>query len=88
MDHRAAKEACKNSAMISKFPREIEDFANMFVTMQIKRHAADYDPTSQFTKSAVAQDIVDAETVIQDFSRAPIKDRRAFAAYVLFRTRN
>ena len=69
------------------FPREIEDFANAFVTMQAKRHEADYDPNSTFYKSAVEQDIADVEDVIDRFRSAPPKDRRAFAAFVLFKKR-
>ena len=73
--------------MLSKFPKEIEDFANMFVTMQDKRHKADYDPTENFWKSSVIQDINAVEQAIKGFKTAPLKDRRAFAAYVLFKIR-
>jgi len=72
---------------MSTFQREIEDFANMFVAMQIKRHAADYDPVGSYAKSAVLQDIDDAEAVVREFQAVPIRDRRAFAANVLFKSR-
>ena len=76
-----------NNEILKQFPREIEDFGNAFVAMQKKRHAADYDPTDVYYKSAVLQDIQDTETVIKNFAGASVKDRRAFAAFVLFKRR-
>lgn len=84
LEHGPAKTRCKEK-LISKFPQAIEDFANLFVAMQEKRHNADYDPYIKLTKSEVRLDIRTAEQAIADFSAAPIKDRRAFSAYVLFR---
>ena len=55
----------------------------MFVDLQKKRHRADYDPYAVFSKLEVVQGIQEAEKVIRDFVRAPRKDRRAFAVYVL-----
>lgn len=55
--------------------------------MQKKRHAADYDPLAKFTKSEVTTDIETTEFVIREFSKAKVKDRRAFAALVLFPAR-
>jgi hypothetical protein len=86
LDHGSAKNACQNND-ISKFPKEIQDFANTFVTMQAKRHAADYDPKAKAFKSAVAIDIDTVESVISGFNKSAVKDRRAFAAWVLFKLR-
>ena len=72
---------------MKEFPRDVEDLANTFVTMQMKRHQADYDPSERFYKSSVQQDIAQVEDVIQRFSSVSIKNRRAFAAFVLFRKR-
>jgi hypothetical protein len=74
-----------NANKISRFPKKIQDFAGMFVTMQEKRHKADYDPKAKARKSEVATDIDAVEGVIEDFESASTKDRRAFAAFVLFR---
>lgn len=82
-----AKANCKNQSVVKKFPKEVEDFANAFVSLQTKRHAADYDPNQMFYKSAVKQDIAIAARVIRDFDATPIKHRRAFAAFVLFKSR-
>lgn len=74
--------------MIAKFPAEIQNFANLFVHMQKKRHRADYDPGGIFLKDAVIQDIAEAEYYIGRFNKVPTKDRRAFAVYVLLNIRN
>lgn len=86
LDHGVCKKNCMNSA-ISAFPRDIQDFANFFVTMQKKRHSADYDPTYRTYKSEVLLDLAQAHQTITDFENAPIRDRRAFAAFVLFKHR-
>ena len=87
LDHGLAKNNCKNQETIKKFPKEIEDFANMFVALQTKRHMADYDPDARFYKSEVRQDVAEAADVMDRFKDVPLKDRRAFAAYVLFKSR-
>jgi hypothetical protein len=86
LEHNFAKGACSDG-IISKFPKAIEDFANAFVTMQEKRHAADYDPYTKLTKSEVLQDILLVEQTIRDFQKEKPKDRRAFCALVLFKKR-
>jgi hypothetical protein len=87
LEHGPTKDKCANSKMIRKFPKEIEDFANAFVTMQAKRHDADYDPVASFTKSSVETDIKLVEQAIKDFRAAKAMDRRAFCAYVLLKNR-
>ena len=75
------------SAVIIKFPKEIEDFANLFHEMQVRRHTADYDPTSRFSRTDAITAIEAAEDAIKAFRRAPIKDRRAFAAWTAMKQR-
>lgn len=87
LNHGDAKTACANQSMIGRFPDEIRDFANRFVYLQDRRHLADYDPLIRFGKSQVVADIKAAEQVIKAFQQASLKDRRAFAAHVLFRKR-
>jgi hypothetical protein len=87
VEHGFAKNACMDGKIVTKFPKEIEDFANTFVTMQTKRHSADYDPYSKFAKSEVTQDIATVVEAIIKFRSAPAKDRRAFCAHVLFKKR-
>ena len=56
--------------------------------MQQKRHDADYDPDAAFVKSEVLASISEAEAAIQRFGEAPLRDRRAFAVYVLLDLRS
>ena len=83
LQHGTARQRCERQNIIIKFPDEIQDFAERFVDMQQKRHEADYDPDATFSKSDVIQDITDAEDVIHCFNSVPVRDRRAFAVYVL-----
>jgi hypothetical protein len=87
LEHGVAKNACQNQAILSQFPGPIEKFADLFVVMQVKRHAADYDPAKRYTRSEVLQDIGNVETTLAAFAAQPRKDRQAFSAYVLFKTR-
>ena len=87
LEHGLARSNCKNKSFISKFPREIENFANAFVALQEKRHLADYDPSARFSKHEVRREIAAARAIIEGFQAVRAKHRRAFAVYVLFRTR-
>ncbi|MCW5697757.1 MAG: hypothetical protein KIS96_13620 [Bauldia sp.] len=87
LEHGTAKNACLNGTVMPAFPRSIRNFADLFVQMQIKRHAADYDPDAKPYKSAVLGDIAAVETVLAGFRAAPVKHRQAFAALVLFKIR-
>ena len=87
LEHGRAKQRAGQDS-IYKFPREIQEFAKRFAEMQKKRETADYDPSASFTQSSVIGDIDDAADVIAQFRQAPVRDRRAFAAYVLMPLRN
>jgi hypothetical protein len=87
LEHGRAKNACKAIETIKKFPIGIQDFASVFVTMQAKRHEADYEPEMTLLPSAVDSDIRAAESAIVDFMACPKKDTTAFAVWVLFKTR-
>ena len=87
LEHGLARNNCRNKNFLSKFPQEVEDFANAFVSLQEKRHSADYDPFARFNKLEVESDIAAARRVIEGFQSASTKHRRAFAVYVLFKTR-
>ena len=70
------------------FPREIRKFADCFVDLQGKRNEADYDPEGRWDKAEVAEDVATAEDVIREFEAAPLRERRAFAIFVLLKNRN
>lgn len=53
--------------------------------MQQARNKADYDPHSKFSKSLVEDYINRDLEVMKDFSKADVKDKKAFCVHVLFR---
>lgn len=85
LEHGYAKAQCENMSVIKRFPKAIEDFANAFVTLQKKRHDADYNPLARLSKSTVQADIALAEQAIRAFKSESVADRRALCAWVLFR---
>ena len=87
LQHATVRRRCRRNT-INRFPFAIQEFAETFVVMQVKRHSADYDPDATSLKSDVIQDIDTAEDAIKLFSEAPRADRRAFAIYVLLDIRN
>ena len=87
VNHGRAQEACRSRETRS-LPIEIRDFANLFVDLQDKRHRADYDPLAVFYKSEVERLILDTRAVLREFENADRRERRSFAALVLFRSRN
>lgn len=87
LDHGRAKDACSNHSVLKEFPKSIEDFANLFCSMQMKRHEADYDPDISLFKSDVETDVALVRQAITNFKCEPMKDRRAFCVHILFKTR-
>lgn len=69
------------------FSSAIVAFGTQLVQMQIRRHDADYNPHAAFLKSEVLSELSTTRQAIEDFCREPVKDRRAFAAYVLLKDR-
>ena len=88
VEHGFSKNQCKNKSILEQFPKEIEDFANQFVALQEKRHQADYDPFSRFTRNDVITSIEAAEIGIRKLQAATIKDKRAFAAWTAMKNRS
>jgi len=86
LEHGQATSRCKHQS-IRKFPDAIQDFADTFAALQLKRHLADYDPEFLFKKSEVIESINRAVATITRFNAAPLKHRRAFAIYVLMKLR-
>ncbi len=87
LDHNAAKRRCQDTKSIGRFSESTRIFAKIFTQMQEQRHRADYAPDAIFGKSEVIQRINDVEDVISNFERESLTNRRAFAAYVLFKGR-
>lgn len=87
LEHHQVSNRCANAGIIRRFPREIQDFADLFVQMQKKREIADYDPRPRFLRSEVKKDIEAVEQAIADFQRMQLCDRRAFAVWVVVKDR-
>ncbi len=87
LEQGAARQRCNHRQFIRRFPAGVQDFAAKFVGMQQKRHTADYAPDGTFAKIDVLRDITAAAETIRQFQRVPVKDRRAFAVYVLLSVR-
>ena len=87
LEHGHALNQCRNRAVVDRFPSAIRDFARHFVETQRYRHHADYTPTTNFVRSWVMALIEQTEQIINRFNNVPVRDRRAFAIYVLFRLR-
>lgn len=94
LDHGLARRRCIDRNMIARFPVDIQKFGEFFVFMQRLRHLADYDPDAKdtldlpFSRLAILQIIDDVEGTIRNFNRVSLRDRRAFAVYVLLPVRN
>ena len=87
LEHGPARNQCSNTAVMARFPQEIQDFGELFTSMQRLRHYADYDPEARFTRDRVLQLIDETARIIDRFDNVSTQDRRAFAILVLFRLR-
>lgn len=88
IEHGLAKAACLECRTPGKgFPTAIVDYAQLFTQLQIRRHAADYDPTARFSAMAAEQLITRAEAATAAFDAEPERHRRAFALLVAVRRR-
>ena len=72
---------------MGRFPDAIQEFAVVFIEMQKRRELADYAHEGTFFKDDVMQEIEKANDVIRLFRSVPLKDRRAFAVYLLLPSR-
>lgn len=82
VDHGQAKTRCKESNT-KGFPSTVQAFADSFVTLQEYRHRADYSPDQHFTKHEASIIVGLARSAVAAISKAPSKDRRAFAIHIL-----
>ncbi len=87
VEHGLAKSRCAHGHFRDNFPNSAIKFCFIFTHLQEKRHESDYDPFVSFLRSDVEEAITLAETAISliDKQNMELADRRAFAAWVLFR---
>ncbi|MEQ1717319.1 MAG: hypothetical protein ABL907_15290 [Hyphomicrobium sp.] len=86
LQHGPAKSACVSVRNLG-FPQSIQNCADAFVTLQQKRHDADYDPDCRVLRADAIEAIDLAENAIRDLRASPRRDRVAFAVQVLFTKR-
>ena len=85
LDHGTARaQMVKNET--ATFDPAIQDFGNTFLTLQLNRHEADYNPNPQapFKRSETTRHIQRAREAIERFQSVSIQERRRLATYILF----
>jgi hypothetical protein len=83
LDHRDITAACEKARNARfGFPKEIFDFAVLFLEMHKSRQKADYDPVSIFVPQQVQSKISNIEDAFREHAIASRDDRRAFAILV------
>ena len=87
LEHGPTVRRLNNQSGMRGFPREMQDFGQLFVDLQAQRHRADYDPTASFDRATVLQLVAEAEQHIIGLENATPAACRDFAIYVLFRDR-
>jgi len=89
LEHGLAKSACEQcTGKKSEFPAVIKQFSLYFVSMQERRHSADYDPSVKFIRAEVLSEIESTKIAIEKFvAYRSTKHKQAFAALVLFKSR-
>ena len=78
---------CQNKLVMNQFPMNIQVFAISFVSLQEKRHQADYNPENELTFFEVLADIYAAQKGIEMLNNSSIEDRTAFAVYTVMQKR-
>lgn len=86
LEHGAAKSACEAVRNLG-FPQSIVTCADAFVTLQQKRHDADYNPEHRVLRADAVAAIRLAEKALRDLKATPKKDRKAFAVQLLHKRR-
>ena len=87
LEHRKARTACENKLALAAFPLEVRRFADVFAALQKARQQADYALDARYSKADVRAAIDTVEDAIAAFERVDARNRRAFAAHVLFKRR-
>ena len=87
LEHGYARQRCQSMQRDSRFSTAICALAERFVSLQSRRHRADYDPEVPFSQREILAEIEQASQLIADFRNTPAQERRAFAIFILMRER-
>lgn len=86
IEHGFARKACEQAIKLG-FAEPVVRCAFLFVELQDRRHAADYDPSFLVSVPEAENAIELAEEAISTLQSAPHRNRRAFAIQLLLRRR-
>lgn len=86
LEHKYSKGQCRQ-IFGRNFPKPIEDFANCYSTMQLKRHRSDYSPDTIIRDTDFQRSIGNVRKCIKGLRDADEKHKRAFVAFVLLKKR-
>lgn len=95
IDHRSLRELCEEAKKPQPRPKyqryapngfgpNIQAFANAFIDLQEKRHAADYDPAMRVKTSDARLAVQTARSAVGRFTTAAQASREAFLALLAF----
>lgn len=87
LDHSETAKACERCVQANRslgFPPSLLTFSRLLPTVMRQRHQADYDPDYVPTDETVASVIAAADRAIRELNETELRDRRAFAAFILF----
>lgn len=87
LQHGSAKNASEAVRNLG-FPQTIIACADAFVTLQQRRHDADYDPDHRVLRADAIDAIELAEEAMRCLRATPKKDRKAFAVQLLHKKRS
>lgn len=87
LEHGYARRRCQQAQRNPRFSPAVQGLAEYFGEMQTLRNRADYDPDAIFSPHDVQAAITQIGQHIADFRAAPVRERRAFAVYILMRER-
>lgn len=87
LEHGYARQRCEQAKRSSRFSLSVQNLADSLITAQSRRHQADYDPDASFIQQEILETINQIDGIIDAFRALPVRERRAFAVYVLMRER-
>ena len=89
LNHGTARNQMLNGSRMATFHSNIQDFAETFITLQVQRHEADYNPNlnTPLTRRQTVRNIRRARDATNAFLAAPPQERRRFATHLLFTRR-
>lgn len=87
LEHGYARSQCEDQGAMSQFAPQIQEFADLFISMQIHRQNAEYNPDGVYDRAIVIEQVEIARQAIDRLASAPQPHRRAFALHVLLRRR-